>query len=990
MLLALGALAVNAARRGLSGSAQGNSTPSGWPAPASAPLCRMRENWSIGDPNDSWATVLRHNASENTAAGCCAACEALPACKMGALAPPSWGAYAGCYLKTGVGNGTFVANVTTIFAARAAPANGSTTTSSSSSSSDDGSAGANNFTQACASIKTDWSVGIKNDVYAAVIKFEPLITTISGCCAACAALDACVLAALAPSWWEQNAGCYLKTGQGTGYVRGGVTTIFMAGRKASPYLAPPKLLRQTVGFTVGLTLLGWALSLCTAVAVSRIMRSHDLGQLGGTSRAGGGGSIRGMDSVGGVARRGSVQGVEMSEIAGKVQECTVVKGDELPTPALTIAGAASEVTAMMAVYSQRRAAEKQRKQRAVANVGLGIMALCMLIFLVESIMDQIVMSGVSGGERARVSSFEKEFFRWDLVVRPVMTVLGGCCLCSSGVAPEQLLSRPVLTFFFVCTTSGWFITANIANAYCFQLYWSDEPLARVTLAYVPEIVLGLFYLAAARRVHSSGSFWGLRATDIFVMYLVIWNVNNFVFNLRIALTGMGPISTNQLISASFFLPAVPLQLFWLRKFGRKVQSVWYLWMFNNIASALFHAYDYEFPCSGTKFRARSYRIMAILHLSEVTLWIGAWWFRKGYFRLVSQIFERKQRIQDGAVVASLLELRSQPAVDDAWWLIDRAAKHWHLGRVAELRDSSFRVVLNEGAPPAQTVEQEKWLLMPPVRTEVQLMEHAVRTTRSMPFGALTLELLRSSSGDASTFALSEPLKPGNHIDWFISHSWHDDCEEKYDELVRLAAVFKRKHKRMPTVWLDKTCIDQSSITDSLKCLPIFLQSCDEVVALVGTTYFSRLWCVWELYARIVFTAGKKGGKRRNDPRVHFSPLSSIGGQAELGLAINSFSLSTSHCFDPNEKYRLTSAIAAADGGCAAFETAVRSFGSLMQSGSESSRPLASSPSSANSSQRSMDPRDGDSHSPGEAVKPLGQQHVHNPLIPQQGDRIDTE
>ena len=60
-------------------------------------------------------------------------------------------------------------------------------------------------------------------------------------------------------------------------------------------------------------------------------------------------------------------------------------------------------------------------------------------------------------------------------------------------------------------------------------------------------------------------------------------------------------------------------------------------------------------------------------------------------------------------------------------------------------------------------------------------------------------------------------------------------------------MFWQKHKRQPTFWLDKCCIDQSEIERDLRCLPVFVQSCSELLILCGDSYSTRLWCVWELY-----------------------------------------------------------------------------------------------------------------------------------------------
>jgi len=52
-----------------------------------------------------------------------------------------------------------------------------------------------------------------------------------------------------------------------------------------------------------------------------------------------------------------------------------------------------------------------------------------------------------------------------------------------------------------------------------------------------------------------------------------------------------------------------------------------------------------------------------------------------------------------------------------------------------------------------------------------------------------------------------------------------------------------------TVWLDKCCIDQSTpetIRAGAYAFKRFLNNCDGMVAFVSASYFSRIWCVYEL------------------------------------------------------------------------------------------------------------------------------------------------
>ena len=84
-------------------------------------------------------------------------------------------------------------------------------------------------------------------------------------------------------------------------------------------------------------------------------------------------------------------------------------------------------------------------------------------------------------------------------------------------------------------------------------------------------------------------------------------------------------------------------------------------------------------------------------------------------------------------------------------------------------------------------------------------------------------------------------------DAFISHSWHDPPGAKWEALCGWAAAFRLKHGRSPNVWLDRLCIDQCNIRESLACLPIFLAGCETRRGRAGPTDSSRLWCVMELF-----------------------------------------------------------------------------------------------------------------------------------------------
>ena len=51
--------------------------------------------------------------------------------------------------------------------------------------------------------------------------------------------------------------------------------------------------------------------------------------------------------------------------------------------------------------------------------------------------------------------------------------------------------------------------------------------------------------------------------------------------------------------------------------------------------------------------------------------------------------------------------------------------------------------------------------------------------------------------------LCRPLHPGERIDYFMSHSWHDPNLLKFEKLCEAVEKFFKKQGRHPTFWLDK-------------------------------------------------------------------------------------------------------------------------------------------------------------------------------------------
>jgi hypothetical protein len=213
----------------------------------------------------------------------------------------------------------------------------------------------------------------------------------------------------------------------------------------------------------------------------------------------------------------------------------------------------------------------------------------------------------------------------------------------------------------------------------------------------------------------------------------------------------------------------------------------------------------------------------------------------------------------------------------------------------------------------------------------------------MELASVTLELLdpvHSMGIDVlhslETTLLRRACHPGE-TDWFVSHSRGDDPVRKLASLQHCAREFEARTGRPPTLWFDQVCVHPAYKEDSLKCLPIYIQSCRAVLVLCSPTYFTRLWCVWELYTVFAFSEG--------DPSLVITMLrDSDSGSPEsadnqLRDRLANFSIADAHCFDPNEERKLRRAIDMAPGGTSAFQAMIRGLAaritsstSLLQSG----------------------------------------------------------
>lgn len=162
--------------------------------------------------------------------------------------------------------------------------------------------------------------------------------------------------------------------------------------------------------------------------------------------------------------------------------------------------------------------------------------------------------------------------------------------------------------------------------------------------------------------------------------------------------------------------------------------------------------------------------------------------------------------------------------------------------------------------------------------------------------------------------LADPCNLGE-CDAFLSHSWHDDAEEKWTALEAWCESFRAVHAREPKLWLDKICIDQLDIKADLQCLPVLLAGCNEFLVLSGQTYTSRLWCIMEMFVFMSVRVDNIGVTLRYLARDH-ERMEAVR-KTWLG-----FNCAECKCFNPNDKKRILEVISQFPGGLAQFDEEV--------------------------------------------------------------------
>lgn len=214
----------------------------------------------------------------------------------------------------------------------------------------------------------------------------------------------------------------------------------------------------------------------------------------------------------------------------------------------------------------------------------------------------------------------------------------------------------------------------------------------------------------------------------------------------------------------------------------------------------------------------------------------------------------------------------------------------------------------------------------------EAVAQATARFRCVSCGDLSFEDVKDNTPDADLHKLSVLTQLG-YCDAFISHSWHDDAEAKWQALQRWRFDFVAKAGREPLIWFDKVCIDQNNIDLDLRCLPIFLSGCARLVMLCGATYLSRLWCITEVFAYV-----HMGCKIEN---IKLVPVLRESMEDEdlddIHDAFRAFDVRACNCFNQEDKERMMIAIQTAFGCMDKFNCVVQKISRCVTQGSATER-----------------------------------------------------
>jgi hypothetical protein len=194
--------------------------------------------------------------------------------------------------------------------------------------------------------------------------------------------------------------------------------------------------------------------------------------------------------------------------------------------------------------------------------------------------------------------------------------------------------------------------------------------------------------------------------------------------------------------------------------------------------------------------------------------------RDRLFLFMARRLDRDQGLQerDGAFISELLA-NANVDVGQLWWVL-RSEKdaafpssdqrhHWEPGIVEEVTETEFIVGLKSTtattrvsrtsrtsrtsttskistAWPVDNARRVRLPLAGRTTLATDMLNIARQSLRCIDWVSITVELMASSTCAAPDRMLVRPLRPGERIDFFMSHSWHDDGRLKFQKLQGLA------------------------------------------------------------------------------------------------------------------------------------------------------------------------------------------------------------
>ncbi|GMH91942.1 hypothetical protein TrVE_jg867 [Triparma verrucosa] len=205
------------------------------------------------------------------------------------------------------------------------------------------------------------------------------------------------------------------------------------------------------------------------------------------------------------------------------------------------------------------------------------------------------------------------------------------------------------------------------------------------------------------------------------------------------------------------------------------------------------------------------------------------------------------------------------------------------------------------------------------RTEAELFQMLNNVFTGVPLDRVSKASIKSNQPDAELNKLAENKKFGN-VDAFFSHSWHDDADKKWEAIQLWRKEYlKHSHGKEAVVWIDKYCIDQNHIMDSLAVLPLSLAGCQRLVIFYGPTYLSRLWCIIELFIFIEM------GKDVKDIELRKLDVEWKKGIGKMRHEILTFDAGSCDCYSKDDKARMMTLIEAGCGSVVDFSEKVKAL-----------------------------------------------------------------